>query len=77
MANVIAIDAISKAAVAKNLADYTSGSNIALANQAISRANDLINANTAIYNTVLASRVNVDASELRFLAQRLGTLLAA
>lgn len=77
MANVIAIDAISKAAVAKNLADYTSGSNIALANQAISRANDLINANTAIYNMTLATRVNVDASEIRYLAQRLGTLLTA
>ena len=76
-ANTIAIDAISKAAIAKNLSDYTTEPNITLANQAISRANDLINANTAIYNTVLASRVNVDASEIRFLAQRLGTLLAA
>jgi hypothetical protein len=76
-ANVIAIDAISKAAVAKNLTDYTTEPNITLANQAISRANDLIDANTAIYNTILASRINVDASEIRFLAQRLGILLAA
>ena len=76
-ANVIAIDAISKAAVAKNLADYTTGPNITLANQAISRANDLLNANTTIYNTTLATRVNVDASEIRYLVQRLGTLLTA
>jgi len=77
VANVIAVDAISKAAVAKNLSDYTTEPNITLANQAVSRANDLINANTAIYNTILASRINVDASEIRFLAQRLGILLAA
>ncbi len=76
-ANLIAIDAISKATVAKNLSDYTTEPNITLANQAISRANDLFNANTAIYNTILASRVNVDASEIRYLAQRLGILLAA
>jgi len=76
-ANVIAIDAVSKAAVAKNLSNYTTEPNITLANQAISRANDLINANTAIYNTILASRINVDTSEIRFLAQRLGILLAA
>ncbi len=76
-ANLIAIDAISKAAIAKTLADYNSEPNITLASQAISRANDLIDANTAIYNTTLASRVNVNASAIRYLAQRLGTLLAA
>ena len=76
-ANLIAVDAISKAAVAKSLPDYTTEPNITLASQAISRANDLINANTAIYNTTLASRVNVDAGEIRYLAQRLGTSLAA
>ncbi len=73
----IATDARDKAAIAKNLSDYTSEPNITLANAAISRANDLFNANTAIYNTIQASRVNVDASEIRFLAQRLGILLAA
>ena len=76
-ANIIANDAISKAAVAKNLSDYTTGPNITLANQAISRANDLLNANAALYNTTLATRVNVDASEISYLARRLGTLLAA
>ena len=76
-ANIIANDAISKAAVAKNLSDYTTGPNITLANQAISSANDLLNANTALYNTTLATRVNVDASEISYLARRLGTLLAA
>ncbi len=76
-ANLIASDAISKSAVAKNLTDYTTEPNITLASQAISRATDLFNANTAIYDTTLASRVNVDASEIRYLAQRLGTSLAA
>ena len=76
-ANPIVDDAINKAAVAKNLSDYTTEPNITLANQAISRANDLFNANTAIYNTTLATRVNIDASEIRYLARRLETLLAA
>jgi len=76
-ANLIAIDAISKVEVARSLPNYTSEPNITLASQAISRANDLINANTVIYDTTLASRVNVDASEIRYLAQRLGALLAA
>ncbi len=76
-ANAIAIDAINKASVAKNLTDYTSASNVMLANQAISAANDVMKANSAIYNMTLATRVNVDASEIRYLAQRLGTLLAA
>ena len=76
-ANAIAIDAISKASIAKNLADYSTEPNITLANQAISRTNDLVKANTAIYNTALATRVNIDASEIRYLAQRLGILLTA
>ncbi len=73
----IATDARDKAATAKNLSDYTTEPNITLANQAISRANDLFNANTAIYNTTLATRVNIDASEMRYLARRLEALLAA
>jgi len=76
-ANIIASDAINKAAVAKGLPDYTTPSNVMLANQAISRANDLINANTAIYNMVLANRVNVDASEISHLARQLTAALAA
>ena len=76
-ANAIAIDAISKASVAKNLADYSTEPNITLANQAISSANDLFIANTTIYNTTLATRVNIDASEMRYLARRLEALLAA
>ena len=76
-ANLIAIDAISKVEVARSLPNYTTEPNITLASQAISRANDLINANTAIYDTTLASRVNVDTSEIRYLAQRLGVFLTA
>ncbi len=49
----------------------------AQANLAISKANDLLNANTTIYNTTLASRVNVDASEMRYLARRLEASLTA
>jgi|APTNR8051073442_1049403.scaffolds.fasta_scaffold07992_5 hypothetical protein len=77
VASPIATDARDNAAIAKNLSDYTTEPNITKANAAISRANDLFNANTVIYNTVLASRVNVDASEFRYLALRAGTFLAA
>ncbi|UCV22178.1 hypothetical protein [Ferribacterium limneticum] len=66
------------AAVAVNLAKNYPSAPIAepIAQQALTEATNLYNANRLVETTVLATRVNVDADEVSFRATSIGTVLA-